>query len=91
MVHSVPHYPPAATDGYGYPDTGHRYGQMYLCISLNSTDVMNDIGLQLRYNNPHIHDQYLPRSMEEDFPNIYQLVHGILFSFLITLFCSLFR
>ena len=86
MVHSVPHYPPSASDGYGYPDTGHKYGQMYLCITLNSTAVMNGIGLQLRYNNPHIHDQHLPESMEEDFPNIYQLVQGIFDNFHFELF-----
>ena len=76
MVHSVPHYPPAATDGYGYPHTGHKYGQMYLCITLNSTTTINDIGLQLRYNNPDIHDQHLPESMKNAFPNINELVQG---------------
>ena len=75
LVHSVPRYPPAAADGYAYPDSGHRYGQMYLCITLNAS-VVNDIGLQLRYNNPHVHDYSLPDSMKDSFPNINELVKG---------------
>lgn len=76
MVHSVPRYPPMVADGYGYPPTGHRYGQMYLCITLNASTV-DDIGLQLRYNNPHIHDYYMPEQMKAAFKNIYQLTQGI--------------
>lgn len=75
LVHSVPRYPPAASDGYAYPASGHRYGQTYMCITLNSS-MINNIGLQLRYNNPHIHDYNFPDAMKDDFPNINELVKG---------------
>jgi len=76
LIHSVPRYPPMVSDGYGYPPTGHRYGQMYLCITLDASTI-DDIGLQLRYNNPHIHDWNMPDQMTGAFPNIHELTQGI--------------
>ncbi|XP_066910256.1 plancitoxin-1-like [Clytia hemisphaerica] len=75
MVHSVPHFPDYVKNGYGYPHTGHKYGQMFLCITLNSSAV-NDIGLQLRYNNPHVHDGSIPEGWDTIFPNIAALLKG---------------
>jgi hypothetical protein len=43
LVHSVPKFPPKAKYGFGYPESGHRYGQMFLCISLNGSHF-NAIG-----------------------------------------------
>ena len=76
MVHSVPHFPDYVKNGYGYPRTGHKYGQMFLCMTLNSS-VINDVGLQLRYNNPHVHDGFMPKEWSEVFPNVDALLKGI--------------
>lgn len=37
LVHSVPHYPPFPNETYGYPSTGHRYGQTAICVSYPSS------------------------------------------------------
>ncbi|PSN49987.1 hypothetical protein C0J52_08765 [Blattella germanica] len=41
LVHSVPHFPPSpnSTMLYSYPLTGTHYGQSFLCISLNSSQI----------------------------------------------------
>ncbi|KAJ4426398.1 hypothetical protein ANN_27212 [Periplaneta americana] len=41
LVHSVPHFPPAPRDagGYSYPDTAFHYGQSFLCISLQASEM----------------------------------------------------
>jgi deoxyribonuclease-2 len=50
LVHSVPYFPPipgnvtiSDTDyhgeGYSYPSTGLTYGQSFLCISLNASQL----------------------------------------------------
>lgn len=76
LIHSVPRaYPPPAAYGYRYPASGHTYGQMYMCVTFNSSSF-DDIGLQLRYNNPHIHDFALPKQMEKRFMNVKMLVDG---------------
>lgn len=69
LVHSVPKYPEFVRTGYGYPHSGTYYGQMFFCVSFNSSQI-DPIGLQLRYNGPHIHDSNLPDAMKEKFPNI---------------------
>ncbi|XP_040263879.1 deoxyribonuclease-2-beta isoform X2 [Bufo bufo] len=33
LVHTVPHFPPFPEDGFGYPHTGRRYGQVALCVT----------------------------------------------------------
>lgn len=44
LVHSVPHFPPELENGsYNYPATGHRYGQSFLCITMNSVEVGSKI------------------------------------------------
>ena len=39
IVHSVPHFPIMDGKGYYYPKTGHRYGQSFLCISLDKEEL----------------------------------------------------
>eukprot|EP00112_Aurelia_sp_Birch-Aquarium-sp1_P020029 Seg507.5 transcript_id=Seg507.5/GoldUCD/mRNA.D3Y31 product=Plancitoxin-1 protein_id=Seg507.5/GoldUCD/D3Y31 len=75
LVHSVPKYPNSTHDGYDYPHSGTYYGQMFFCVNFNTSEF-DKIGMQLRYNGPHIHDSNLPSSMEQQFPNIKSLVNG---------------
>ncbi|CAG9857900.1 unnamed protein product [Phyllotreta striolata] len=53
LVHSVPLFP-NSTENYFYPSTGTRYGQTFLCISMDLQNV-NKVGLQLQYNQPAIY------------------------------------
>ena len=45
LVHSVPKFPPAAGK-YGYPRTGHMYGQTFLCITLETSANADALGVQ---------------------------------------------
>jgi len=55
LIHSVPKFPPGATEGYSYPSTGTVYGQSILCISFNISDADN-IAQLLQYNQPYIYE-----------------------------------
>ena len=48
LVHSLPKFPPPATEGYTYPHNGLTYGQTFLCVSYH-TDSLEDIGVKIRY------------------------------------------
>lgn len=42
LIHSVPYFPPKGPD-YTYPSTGSKYGQSFLCVSLDF-DNLNSVG-----------------------------------------------
>ncbi|VVC89541.1 unnamed protein product [Leptidea sinapis] len=50
LVHSVPRFPPVPdihglnTSSYSYPSSGMRYGQSFLCVSVQ-TSTLNQIGI----------------------------------------------
>lgn len=74
LIHSVPHYPPKPEDGYGYPHSGHLYGQSYLCLSL-PTETANVLGTQLTYNRPYIYSTAIPDWLT-DYPAMIQALEG---------------
>jgi deoxyribonuclease-2 len=39
LVHSVPHYPTLSETEYAYPRTGLRFGQTFLCLSLQPSQL----------------------------------------------------
>ena len=73
----MPKYPNFIHDGYGYPHSGAYYGQMFLCVTFNSSQF-DSVGMQLRYADPHVQDSNLPRSLTRQFPNINALLQGML-------------
>ena len=75
MINSVPKYPPPANESYHYPHSGSLYGQMFICVTFNSTSF-HDIGRQLRYDDPHIHDANLPDDMAVQFQDMQLLLRG---------------
>lgn len=75
MLHSVPKYPPMGSDEYSYPSSGHKYGQMFFCVTFTSA-TFDVIGKQLRYNNVYAYDGVLPQEMKQRFPNIDKLLQG---------------
>ena len=74
LVHSVPKYSNSANEGYDYPHSGTYYGQIFFCVNFNASEI-DKIGLQLRFNGPHVHDFNLPSSLAQMFPNISLLVN----------------
>ena len=54
LVHSVPKFPPAAGK-YGYPRTGHMYGQTFLCITIETASNADPLGVQAGIPIPSIH------------------------------------
>ncbi|KAL1509067.1 hypothetical protein ABEB36_003865 [Hypothenemus hampei] len=70
LIHSVPHFP-YNQQYYEYPLTGTHFGQSFLCISL-TLDSLNNVGLQLQYNEPHLFAQNLPGNLVKVLPEIYK-------------------
>lgn len=45
LIHSVPHFPQFGSS-YSYPETGTIFGQSFLCISMDLTNL-NKVGMYL--------------------------------------------
>jgi len=73
LIHSVPKFPSYAEDGYAYPSSGLRYGQMMMCVTFNS-DQFEEIAKQLIFNHPHIHDKSFPDEFGSKYPNMEKLL-----------------
>lgn len=71
LIHSVPKYPPMLNESYYFPDTGKLYGQSFLCISVDVSQ-METIGQQLIMNEPHVYSYNIPEAWEERFPKLTQ-------------------
>lgn len=75
LVHSVPHFPPVASDGYSYPESGTVFGQTFLCVTYQYSQL-NAIGRQLLYNYPKIYAHNLPEKFVHDNMNVSQAING---------------
>merc|ERR1711962_559501 len=75
IIQSVPRFPTPVSEGYGYPRTGFKFGQMMLCVTFKAK-MFKEIGLQLKYIHPHISDSNLPSAWKEDFHHIHDLISG---------------
>ncbi|XP_028897757.1 deoxyribonuclease-2-beta [Zeugodacus cucurbitae] len=73
LVHSVPRYPEIPI--YKYPLTGGRYGQSYLCMSLQGSEV-DKVATQLRLMVPQIYYTRTPTAVLARFPILQQVVEG---------------
>ncbi|KAJ2951488.1 hypothetical protein O0L34_g13640 [Tuta absoluta] len=79
LVHSVPRFPPVPdinglnATSYSYPSTGMKYGQSMLCVSVQ-TSTINQIATQLKYNEPLIAFQHIPTEIENELPNLVELI-----------------
>lgn len=71
LIHSVPKFP--SIPKYEYPTSGLHYGQSFLCITLNATE-MEKIGTQLLYNEPNIYYERMPVVLDKKFPYLEQAV-----------------
>uniref|UniRef100_A0A182P5R4 Mitochondrial proton/calcium exchanger protein n=1 Tax=Anopheles epiroticus TaxID=199890 RepID=A0A182P5R4_9DIPT len=69
LIHSVPKFPPTVGTEYSYPHTGMLYGQSFLCISLNATE-MERVGQQLLYNEVTVYSSSVPPALAGRFPTL---------------------
>ncbi|XP_037077387.1 deoxyribonuclease-2-like [Pollicipes pollicipes] len=75
LVHSVPHYPPPPGQPYDYPDTGERYGQSFLCVTLAGSQV-ETVAQQLLFNEPFIFASQLAADLAARYPLMERVVQG---------------
>lgn len=75
LVHSTPHFP-QLTPKYQFSPTGLVKGQSFLCISLDF-DNLNNVGIQLQYNQPQIFDNRMQTVMKLRLHQITKAINGI--------------
>lgn len=82
LVHSVPRFPPLPdfmsglnVSGYDYPSTGMKYGQSFLCVSVQ-TSTLNQIATQLKYNEPLLVYTHIPAEFESELPNLVEVIRN---------------
>ena len=71
LIHSVPRFPPPASESYSYPRSGTVYGQSMLCISLSLTGI-NTAGKQFQTNGPSFYDDSMPPHLTSSLPDLYE-------------------
>uniref|UniRef100_A0A182QG06 Uncharacterized protein n=1 Tax=Anopheles farauti TaxID=69004 RepID=A0A182QG06_9DIPT len=69
LIHSVPKFPPEIGAGYSYPHTGMLYGQSFLCISLDASQ-METVAKQLLFNEVTVYSSTVPADLSTRFPTL---------------------
>lgn len=75
LVHSTPHFPNNKSDGYEFPDSGTKYGQSFLCMTLG-IDQLPSILTQLRVMWPFVYEHQLTSQARSKYPDLSKLVEG---------------
>lgn len=77
IIHSIPRFPPELSTGkYGYPPTGAKYGQNYLCVTMKAEEIDKAVN-QLITNQVQVYSHRLPTSLKNLFPNAVRLIEGV--------------
>ncbi|KAK6028479.1 deoxyribonuclease II [Ostertagia ostertagi] len=72
LVHSVPNFPPP--DKYDYPETGSKYAQSFICLSLDA-NYLEDISQYMRYSQVTPYITNLPKNFEIIAPYLVDVVN----------------
>eukprot|EP00116_Pleurobrachia_bachei_P006009 sb/3466271/ len=56
LIHSIPAFPPRGKDSYWYPQSGTRYAQTALCLTMKTKKFLNTAITQLYFAWPFIYD-----------------------------------
>ena len=68
--------PNNVADGYdGFPDFASRYGQSFLCVSLD-TDNINTVGVQMQMARGHVYDSNVPSFINSSMPDLADAIGG---------------
>jgi deoxyribonuclease-2 len=68
LIHSLPKFPDVE-NSYFYPDNGKKYGQSFICISMDLENI-NKVGLQLQYNQPFIYSEQILSDIKSKVPDL---------------------
>ena len=76
LEHSVPRFPPdpATTKTYSFPDSGVTYGQSFLCLTLEHSDLDQVLKTYL-VNFPYVYSQNIPSYASSKMPTITKLLN----------------
>uniref|UniRef100_A0A1I8GCS4 Deoxyribonuclease II n=2 Tax=Macrostomum lignano TaxID=282301 RepID=A0A1I8GCS4_9PLAT len=69
LIHSVPKFPNMSLHRYEYPDTGMKYGQSFLCLTVDSAKMANIIGSQLFVSHPDLYSLSVSPAAEAAWPS----------------------
>jgi len=75
LVHSVPRFPPNINSGYNYPQDETKYGQSFLCISLDHP-WFDSIGQFFQIDYPYVYDSTIPSNLVNLVPNLQEYLNG---------------
>ena len=76
LIHSAPRFPETVANGYdGYPDFASKYGQSFLCTSLDA-DTINTVGIQMQMARGHIYDANVPSFVNDTMPDFADAIGG---------------
>ena len=73
LIHSVPNFPRKQDNGYFYPESGEKFGQSFLCVSMQMEDLQV-IANYLYYTYPKIYES----SVNEIYKNGVRNLKGVL-------------
>ncbi|XP_050537440.1 cell-death-related nuclease 7 isoform X2 [Daktulosphaira vitifoliae] len=80
LVHSVPKFPqlPYQNNSYTYPKTGIRYGQSFLCLSMQPQDL-NNVGNQIINNEALVYGSHFGSHLQSIYPQLYNasIAHNV--------------
>jgi deoxyribonuclease-2 len=75
LVHSVPRFPAATGNSYGYPAYAKEYGQSFICMSYDLNNINLAAGGFL-LNKPHLYDSNIPPQLVSYLPNVQAAING---------------
>ncbi|XP_006898437.1 PREDICTED: deoxyribonuclease-2-beta [Elephantulus edwardii] len=72
LIHSIPRFPPIPEEGYDYPPTGRRNGQVGICVTFKYNQY-KAIDYQLLIYNPNVYSCSVPDTFLQELTHMPQL------------------
>ncbi|KAJ9465325.1 Cell death-related nuclease 6 [Diplonema papillatum] len=76
LDHSVPRFPVYLNSTYNFPNDEATYGQSFLCVSIDASNIDDTVGKALYLSRPWLYDVNLPVDWASSFPELYSVIHG---------------
>lgn len=67
LIHSVPHFAPASSSSYEYVNSGGRYGQVAMCITLDSKNLAKVVSQNFLTSKPYVYHTNVPSDQNSEF------------------------
>lgn len=75
LLHSVPRFPEIISSGYSYPEEETKYGQSFLCMTLDLATLDTIAGVFM-VDRPFVFDSWMPSSLASSLPTLATLLNG---------------